>query len=248
MKKPRHERSAFRLWAPLCLFFAKRQLLFTFTFLTAVLFHSGCSFTRTTSALSTPTSHEKKIPAEYDLTKLKDQKILVLVNQPAYLNAQANLRFHITNAINKRLTEKIKLSPECLVSYDELSEFRSNKPNFSLLSPVEVGAALDANMVLFVIMDDYQLNKMADYDYYKGFLSAQSVLFETGTGEKLWPESAKSKHVRVAFEIEQRGQEIAIKRLASACAHCIARYFYDCPKDKFKIFDDKSDEAWRRWK
>ena len=247
MEKPQQKRFAFRLWTQFCKKIAKWEPLFIFTFLTAVLFDSGCSFTRTVSTLSTPTRHERKIPAEYDLTEHRDQKILVLVNQPAYLNAQTNLRYYLTEEVNKNLIKKLKIPPEYLVTYDGVSAFRSNQSNFSLLSPIEVGKALDANMVLLVMVKDYQLNEMPEANCYQGFLNIQTVLFETAAGRKLWPESERSKSIKVGFDVEHRGREIAVKRLVAACAHCTVRYFYDCPGDKFKTADDKSGVGWEDW-
>lgn len=247
MKKPQHNRLTFFLRTPFCKKIAKWELLFSLTLLTAVFFYSGCSFARTVGALSTPSSHEKRIPAEYDLTKHRKQKILVLVNQPRWLNAQVNLRFYLTEAMSKNLIKKVKIRPRFLVGYNELSEFRSNQPNFSLLSPVEVGKALDADMVLLVMLEDYQLNEMPEADYYQGFLNARTILFDTATGEKLWPKSARSKSIKAGFEVESYGQEVAVKRLMNACAHCTVRHFYNCPKDKFKIFDDRSGVGWQDW-
>jgi len=227
MKKPQHKRF------PFC--------LFTFTFLVAALFYSGCGVV---GIVGTPTNYEKKIPAEYDLAEHKDQKILVLVNQPAWLNAQVNLRYYLTRAINKNLTAKVKIPPEYLVSYSELSEFRSNKSDFLSLSPVEVGEALDANMVLLVEIGSYELNRIAETSYYEGFLGVQSAFLDVATGEKIWPESAKSKSVKVGFEVETRGREIAVRRLTAASAYCLVRYFYDCPKNEFKIADERGTIGW----
>lgn len=219
--------------------------LLSFTVLTSLLFYSGCGIAGT---IGTPRSHEKKIPAEYNLAGHRDRKILVLVNQPAWLNANVNLRFYLTEAINNSLVRNVKIPPGNLVTYNELSKFRSNQPNFSLLPPTKVGAALNTNMVLLVMIEDYQLYEIAETGYYKGSLNVQSILLETATGEKLWPESAGSKSVRVGFEVENRGWEFAVKRLATACSYCIVRYLYNCPGDKFKIFDDKSDSSWESWK
>ena len=215
--------------------------LSVFLTLVVVFFYSGCKIV---GVVGTPRAHEEKIVAEYDLAEHKDQKILVLVNQPVWLNAQVNLRYYLTKAINKNLTAKVKILPEYIVSYSELSEFRSNQADFLLLSPVEVGEALDANVVLLVEIGSYELNKIAETNYYEGFLSVQSVFLDVATGEKIWPESAKSKSIKVGFDIESRGQEIAVKRLAAASAHCLVRYLYDCPKNEFKITDDRSGIGW----
>jgi hypothetical protein len=56
------------------------------------------------------------------------------------------------------------------------------------------------------------------------------------------------KDVRVGFDIESRGQEIATERLAASAAHCTVRYLYDCPEPRFKIAEDRSDESWKAWR
>ena len=212
--------------------------------LVVVFFYSGCGVV---GIVGTPTSHEKKVVAEYDPAEHKNQKILVLVNQPVWLNAQANLRYYLTKGINKNLTAKVKIPPEYLVSYSELSEFRSNQPDFLLLSPVKVGEALNANTVLLVEIGGYELNRIAETSYYEGFLSIQSVFFDVASKEKIWPEYAKSKIIKVGFDIESRGQEIAVKRLVIASAYCLVRYFYDCPKNEFKIADERrSSISWAK--
>ena len=200
------------------------------------------------SQLGTPTRHERKVAAEYNLSNHREQKILVLVNQPGWLNVRVNLRYYLTKQINENLIKKAEIPPEHLVGYNELSEFRSGQGDFSLLSPVEVGAALNADMVLLVMVNGYELNRIAKTDYYKGFLSVQGILHNVATGEKLWPRSAKSKSVKVGFEIESRGREAAVHRLVAASAHCTVRHLYDCPKDKFKISDDRSNIGWESWK
>jgi hypothetical protein len=223
----------------------RMKKVIVFSVLAAIFFYNGCGVV---GLLGTPSRHERKIPAEYDLTKRKNQKILILVEQPGWLSTQANLRYYLTEAIRENLTAKVEVPPEYIISYNELSEFRSNKSDFPLLSPATVGRALGADIVLLVMLEDYQLSEVAETGYYGGFLGAQTVLFETATGEKLWPESAESKSIRVGFEVEQQGQEAAVGRLVAACAYCTTRYLYNCPKDKFKISDDRSHISWEEWK
>jgi len=218
--------------------------LFTFTFLGAGLFWGGCGIV---ALMGTSTNYEKNVPAEFELARHRDLKMLVLVNQPGWLNAGVNLRYYLTEAINKKLIEKIEIPSKYLVAYSQLSRFRSAQHNFSLLSPVEVGRTLGADMVLSVTIADYQLRGMAEANYYKGHLNTETILIDVVTGEKLWPKSAKSKSIKVGFEVERHGQQVAVKRLASACAYCMTRYFYDCPKKKFKIADDKSGVGWESW-
>ena len=116
-----------------------------------------------------------------------------------------------------------------------------------MLSPMEVGKALNADLVLLVVVEDYQLGELPEAGYYRAIMNVRAVLLDVATGEKLWPESAKNKSIQVGFELEQRGREIAAKRLTAACAHCIVRYLYNCSKNKFKIFDDRSNIGWKSW-
>jgi hypothetical protein len=206
-----------------------------------IFFCSGCGFV---GLVGSEGPYEKKIPAEYDLTKQKDQRILVLVEQPNWLSVQANLRYYLTEAIRESLAKgKAKILPNYILSYKELSDFRSNRSDFSALSSAEVGKALGADIVLLVMIEDYQVGEVAGSGYYSGILKVQASLFETANGGKVWPEYADGKSVKVSFEAE-RGQETADRRLASACAHCITRYFYNCTKDKFKVFDEGGNTDW----
>ena len=212
-----------------------------------VLFLAFCSGCESIGVLVTPTRHERKIPAEYDLTGQTDKRVLVLVKQPAYLNAQENLRYYITNAVRENLVAKTMTDRENIVSYERLSEFRSSESDFSLLSPASIGRALEADMVLLIVVESYELSEMAESGYHKGALATRSVLLETSTGKKLWPQAESSKSVRVGFEFEGGGQKVAVTRLAVAAGHCIVRYFYDCLKKKFRIADDKTHISWDDW-
>ena len=215
-----------------------------FLLLLAVLFYGGCNVV---TRLATPTNSEMKIAAEYDLGRHQDQKILVLVNQPSWLNAQMNLRYYLTEAMNKKLTTKVRIPSDRLVDYSELSEFRSNKDDFSLLSDVQVGKALGADIVLLIVIDGYRLDELADSGYYSGFAAAKAALFETVKGKELWPDSKTGKSIKVGFEVEKRGREVAIERLAASLAHCTVRYLYNCPKTRFKIIEDKSGASRENW-
>jgi len=213
----------------------------------SVFLYSGCQYGGLMSIIGTPGHYEKTIPAEYDLNQHADKKILVLVNQPNWLDIQANLRFSLTEAISKNLREGVEFPEGNIVSYDELSEFRSGKSNFSLLLPAEVGEALNADLVLLVALESCRFDVMGESGYYRGALNAQVVLIDVPSGDKVWPESANSKAIKVGFEIEDRKREVAAARLVAALAYCTTRYLYDCPKAKFRIADDRSSIGWESW-
>ena len=234
MEKPLHKNLAF--------------CLFTFTFLPAMLFQAGCKYGGLAGIFGTEGHHEKKIPAEYDLAENTEKKILVLVEQPGWLDAQVNLRYYLTKIVRQDLMVKVKIPPENLIAYSTLSEFRASEPDFSMLSPFDIGEALDADMVLLIAVEDYQLREMAEMGYYTGILNTRAVLFDTESAKKLWPRAEQSKSVKVGYEVEVGGLEVAVSRLVAASAYCTTRYFYDCPKAKFRIAEDRAGIGWEGWK
>lgn len=225
-------------------------VVFSFVFLFSLFFYGGCQLAvGMIGILSSPSRGEKTIRAEYNLKKESERKILVIVEQPGWLRTQENLRLIVTEAINESLIQRVQVSAELIISYDRLSEFRSGRGDFAMLSPSEVGSALGADLVVFVILGDYQVDGMSEQGYYKGFLSAQAAVFDVSSGEKVWPAGDEDggKAIQVGFEIEHRGRKAAVKRLAGAVAFCTTRYFSDCPADKFKIAEDRSGPQWADW-
>jgi len=83
-------------------------------FIILCVFVSGCGMV---SVMGTPTPHEIKVPPEYDLTAAKDKKVMVVVEQPLWLNTADNLRSYVTEAVNQNLANKAKLLPENLYAY-----------------------------------------------------------------------------------------------------------------------------------
>jgi hypothetical protein len=194
-----------------------------------------------------PTRHEKKIPAEYNLAVIKDRTIVVLTENPIWANAPVSLTSQLTAELNGDLTDKIGLKSEVLIPYERLQTFRATAPDAAGLSPSELGKAVGADLVLFVEVHEFALNKTIETDYYKGMLEGRAALFDAGSGKRLWPESELGKLIRVAFDVEQGDYNEAVDRLSRAFAHCVIRYLYDCPVAKFKIFEDKSGTGWKDW-
>jgi len=222
----------------------KNSIIGLVVVLMVVFLAASCQYAGFVTLLGTETPYEKKIPAEFDLNKQLDKKILVLVDQPAWLDTQANLRHYLTKAIRQNIMLKTKLTPENLISYDKVVEFRSSEPNFSSMSAVEIGRAMDANMVLLVLIENYNLDTVPQSSYLFGNLDSRAILYDVQSGEKLWPKEEASKSIRVGFDCETGGLEKAISRLAVDSAFCLTRYLYDCPKAQFKIADDRTRIRW----
>ena len=215
------------------------KLIVLYVFL-AIFCCGGCGLV---GLVGSESPYEKKIPAEYNLASQKNKKVLVIVEQPSWFSSESNLRYYLTRDICQNLTAKVKVKSKNIIPYKELAEFRASRSDFSSLLPADVGTALGADIVVLVIIEDYQLNDVAGTGYYNGFLSVQAAVYETAGG-KVWPLEAAGKSVKVGFDTGERGQELAVGRLVSACAYCITRYFYNCPEYKFKIFDEGGRSGW----
>jgi hypothetical protein len=216
-----------------------------FAGLPAVLFYAGCN-PALVGVIGSPTSSETGHLAEYDLSKNKDQKILVFVDQPAYLSAYPNLRFYITDIITKILQDKdkAKVSPSLFINYHALADLRASTPDFYTLSPAQIGEKLGADLVLVITVTDCKIRGLPEAGYFAGSLDAHAELYRVSSGEKLWPTAENSRLVQVGFESERRGRDAAVVRLAAAASHCVARYLYNCPKTGFKISDERTASGW----
>jgi hypothetical protein len=208
-----------------------------------LLFSSGCII----PIFTTPTRHEKKVPAEYNLTLAKGKKIAVLVDNPIWSKAPVSLTSQLTTALTKNLTDDLGLKSKYLISDEKVQEYRTTMQGSSQYSPVELGRAVGADLVLFVQVQEFELTQTMETEYYKGQLAGKAALFDVATEQKLWPESEPGKPVRVAYDIEKGSYDDAVERLVNAFAHCVTRYLYDCPVSKFKIFEDKSGTGWNEW-
>jgi len=215
--------------------------LFIATFLT----QAGCQII---TVLSTPTSAETKIEAEYNLAAQKNIKILVLVDQPPYLDCHPNLRYFLSDTVSKLFHVQAKIPDANFIPYDALAEFRSNTPDFTLMAPDKIGSALGADYVLWIAVSKCMISQISNSGYISGELVVEAQLFKVAGGKKVWPAVEQAKILRVGFESERRDYDTAAVRLAAAAAHCVTRYLYNCPKNQFKIADDTTNTGWEKLK
>jgi len=209
-----------------------------------LLFNCGCG---TVPLLTTPTRYEKKVPAEYNLAAQEKKKVVVMVDNPAWVNAPSSLALQLAADLNDNLTGKLALSSKNVVSCEKVQTFRASTPGADRLSPSQLGKAVGADLVLFAELHQFSLAQVTETQYYRGELAGKAALFDCGSGRQLWPAAQEGKFIRVAFDVEEGDYNAANNRLAAAFAHCITRYLYDCPVAKFKIFEDKSGTGWEDW-
>ncbi len=225
----------------------KIKYLILIILLIAFIFSAGCPLDILAIPLHKRKS-EENVPAEYDLTKLRktDEKILVLVEQPGWLNIKFNARRELAKSINKELQLKLEVDEEQVYDYEKVSGLIENHQR-PYLNPGKVGKDAGAEYVLFVTIDSCRLDRTADISNINAGMSYRAKLIEVSKNEKVWPISAKYKTVKIAFEFESGGLQVAISRLTASAAKGVVRYFYDCPYYKFKFSDEKTVDEWDNW-
>jgi hypothetical protein len=220
-------------------------LITAIAILPLLIFHAGCNvIAGGAAALSTPTSAELKVPAEYDLASQKDKKIAILVDQSPSMKNQGNARAVMTNALNALLHEQMGIPVKYLISYDAVAELRSKTPEYSTLTPDRIGSALGADFVLHVEVDYLRIIPVTQWEFVNGDMTVRAELFNVETGRKVWPADSPAKVIQVGFESKHLAKDAAVSRLVYAAARCIIRDLYNGPKNQYKVTDEKSDVGW----
>lgn len=204
----------------------------------------GCNLI---AIFGSPTYSEQKVAAEFKLKDRMSDGILVFVETAGGSNVSAEMQTSLGRVIEKFLVEKAKIKSKYIVPSSTISSLQAEKGDFSELSPVEVGRACGAGVVLYVLIEDYNLYEMSGRGYYSGSLISRVVLFDTAAEEVLWPEVKDGRVVGAKVELETEGRAETVSRLLMAVGHCIVRNFYDCPRIKYKIRDEHSYYDADKW-
>ncbi|AQT68533.1 hypothetical protein STSP2_01698 [Anaerohalosphaera lusitana] len=191
--------------------------------------------------LASPTWHEQKIPAEYRIKDQQDRKILVFVDEVSGANVGLTFRRSVAQTFENYLIGRTGVKSTNIVSRRGIDYLRQNRDDFSLMTPAEVGKELGAGLVLYVLIEDYELYGMTEESYYRGSLLSRSVLFDSDTGTIVWPDK-KGEPVDAIVELDTN-RDSAVQRLAAATARTITNRLFDCPRDEMKVSDIR-DEAY----
>jgi len=188
---------------------------------------SGCAIL---GVAVSPSAAEVKLKAEYNLAQKEPNSILIFVDQPATAINTSNIRLYISQFAEAMLVTKLKLKQETIIPYQKLSELRDSREDFAMLSPVEVGRALGAEMVLYITVDEFRQAKLGSEGFYESILTTRSGLYDVTRGELVWPEDGNLRKIKVGLDMEKGEFDKGASRLAEASVKCIIRYLYDVKK------------------
>lgn len=217
--------------------------------ITALLAFScvGCGVANFIGAFASTPYSEQKVEAEYKLKSRGREKVLVFVDVAGGSGAGPDMRIQMSNMIEMFLRSKVRLKKENIMSYRELSRLQGIKGDLRGFEPSELGRELGAGVVLYVLISDYSLYELTDQGYHYGSLSVRGILFDSESGEVLWPESKTGRAVKAVVEAESKGRKRAVARLVMTTAYGIVRNFYRCPKPQYRMRDEDTSDPAGQW-
>ncbi len=209
--------------------------------LIAVLFVSLMSFgcKNTISVLVSKTNYEKKIPAEYDLPKeAKGRKILVVVDRAPASGPNKKVMPLLAARVENFLIKKAKIKEKYILPYEEVDPLSNIEGDALVADPVKIGSDAGADLVLYVLIERYNIRLIDKRGYFTATMITRSMLFDVASGEILWTADGDGKRVAVKVELEIQGRARTIERLNMTTSHCITRCLYNCSKALFKTSDE----------
>ncbi len=207
-----------------------------------VVWSGGCNVV---GWMGSPTAYEKKVPAEYELYRT-DSRILVFVDQARSSGGGFQVRGALDAAVSNYLTNKVRIDKSNIIA--PVGYTPSRVQAYAGLSPAQIGQKAGADLVLYIRIDKYELEQMDSRGYFTGSMATRSVLVDVGSAKILWPASQEARLNRIKVELEIGGREAISNRLMSGSAHCITRYFYDCPGPRFRWGDEQKKFEFDNWK
>ncbi len=207
-----------------------------------VVWSGGCNVI---GFIAAPTAHEKKVPAEYKLYRTKS-RILVFVDQARSSSVGFHVRGALDAAVIGYLANKVRVNKNNIIA--PVGYTSSRVQAYAGLSPAQIGQKAGADLVLYIRIDKYELEQMDRRGYFSGSIATRSVLVDVDSAKILWPASKEARLNRIKVELETHGREAASNRLMSGTAHCITRYFYNCPGPRFRWGDEQKEFEFDNWK
>lgn len=204
-----------------------RQWLRHIAILGLVLMVSGCGWLGATyNIFIYPLLPKPTVAAEYDM---REQAVLIWVEDVTATQMEnARVRRELTEQLREALLEH-KAARE-IVDYKDIADFRNRHPEFSELSPQELGARFEVDEVLYIAIDEFQLRHEAGEGFYRGLLSGRCKVTNMETGRRVWPTGPTNRNINVTGELTQgQGQAFEdrlVRRLVAKAVPMLAPAFY----------------------
>ena len=195
--------------------------------LPAVLTASGCGILGAPYQLFIyPLLPKPTIPAEHDMT---EKVVLIWVDDlSAQQTENPRLRRELTEQLREQLLEHE--AAQAIIEYNAIAGFRNRHPEFSELSPEQLGEHFAVDEVLHIIIDEFQLRHEAGQGFFRGVISGRCTVVDVATGRRVWPKGPMHHSLSVRDELShgqgQAFEDRLLRRLVAKIPPTLAPKFY----------------------
>ncbi len=210
--------------------------------LSACVAVGGCALPAWIAAQFAP---PEKVEPEFEPPA--DKRMLVFVDDMIRPVTYPAIKAELTGQINQRLLAHDIAADT--VSYDELANLIAASPDFNALPVATVGRKLDADLVLYVQIDEFALrDEQAPEDLWRGRLRTTVRMVDVEQG-RLWPKNRSDGHLMPLVETPTSTEDSPsmadelTKRLAATMAEDITRLFREHTRPHEGGWQDKSPKA-----
>ena len=188
---------------------------------------SGCVVISYIAAQVTP---PKKVPARFELPE--DSRVLVLVEDYEHQGSYEDVSRELSNQLSRELRHR-GLARET-IPHERLMALRFEAPRYHALKIPEIGHELNADLVLYVQIEDFQLKDNIDDTMWHGVFetSVRVVDVSAPDNPRLWPRDRPGGYPvgpvdrPPALESSPMYAERLTRALAAEMADRIAKLFY----------------------
>jgi hypothetical protein len=208
----------------------------------AMLLASGC---RQISALATLLAPPKKVKPVF--VPPKDKILLVFVDDMLNPVSYEPAKRRLTEQLNKQLVEHKVVAKT--VPYERMLEFMSRTPKFNSLSVSEIGRKLDADLVLYIQVNQFSLKDIEESPLWHGRMHVTVRVVDVAKARTLWPTDRAAgmplDPVEIP-EVENPSTTYAghlARQIADEMADQIAKLFYEYTVDTNEGFMSSKPKA-----
>ncbi len=168
---------------------------------------------------------KKKVPAQLDMS---DRRVLVWVDDLAVEDPDPILRRELTLKIQDTLLANKAVGG--LIAYEKISSFRIYQNDLVSLSIQQLGGKLKADMVLYVLVDKFSLQRDVGDD---NSLSGYCKVVDVTSGNRIWPTDENRKLFSVTGKFNNldssnlESNRKSLRQLCDLVVAAVCPYFFE---------------------